>query len=136
MFKYWLTLVIGFFSLHTLAQNSVGIGVENPNPNAVLELVAPNNDQGFLVPRLTTAQRTANTFLFNLSSEDNGLLVYDIELNRFFFWINGNWQPVSPQSSLTAGAGISITGNVITNTVDTYTENTYIEKIWRNKMMI
>ncbi|MEM8566045.1 MAG: hypothetical protein AAGF85_06255, partial [Bacteroidota bacterium] len=123
MLKYLITFVIGFFSLHSFAQNGVGIGIENPNPNAVLELVAPDNNQGFLVPRLTTAQRTSNTFLANLSTEDNGLLVYDVDLDGFFFWIDDAWQPVSPQNNLTAGTGISIAGNIITNTGDTDNEN-------------
>ena len=40
-------------------QGAVGIGVTNPNKNAVLELVSPGKNQGLLVPKLTTAERTA-----------------------------------------------------------------------------
>ncbi len=70
---------------------SVGIGTENPNANAILELVAPDNNQGLLVPRLSTSERTATTFTNNLSAADNGLMVYDEDENKFFFWINSQW---------------------------------------------
>lgn len=70
---------------------SVGVGTETPNANAILDLVAPNNNQGLLVPRMTTAQRTASTFISNLSTVENGLMVYDEDLNKFFFWINDQW---------------------------------------------
>ena len=47
-----------FLSYSVNGQNSMGIGTNTPNQNAVLELVSPANNQGFLVPRLTTVQRT------------------------------------------------------------------------------
>ncbi|SMD36940.1 hypothetical protein SAMN04488029_3153 [Reichenbachiella faecimaris] len=78
------------FSFSAIAQ-SVGVGTETPNANAILELVAPNNNQGLLVPRMTTVQRTASTFTSNLSTVENGLMVYDEDLNKFFFWINDQW---------------------------------------------
>ncbi|WP_420577128.1 beta strand repeat-containing protein [Ekhidna sp.] len=90
-------LIISIFTVilitltHTSIAQSVGIGTENPNSNAILELVAPTNEQGLLVPRMTTAQRTSSTFTSNLSSTENGLLVYDSNENKFFFWINNQW---------------------------------------------
>ncbi|MDQ2657440.1 MAG: hypothetical protein M3Y60_08455, partial [Bacteroidota bacterium] len=51
----------------------VGIGTNTPNANAVLELKSPGNNQGFLVPRLTTAQRTTLT----LTAAENGMMVFD-----------------------------------------------------------
>jgi hypothetical protein len=89
----------------------VGIGTENPNPRAVLELKSPNNNQGFLVPRLTTAQRTAASFVSSLTDEDNGLLVFDSDTNKFFYWSEGNWiaiedggGTVSPSDITSGGA--------------------------------
>ena len=73
------------------AQRTVTIGGSEPNDNAVLRLVAPDADQGLLVPSLTTAQRTASSFTARLNEEDNGLLVYDAELGRFYYWYNGRW---------------------------------------------
>ncbi|MGB3466288.1 MAG: hypothetical protein WBA74_13505 [Cyclobacteriaceae bacterium] len=98
------------------AQRSVGIGTDSPNPNAVLELVT-TGDQGLLLPRMTTAQRNAPTLTSLLTDSDNGLTVFDTDDGKMYFWFNGEW--VTSTVSLTSGAGINVTGNVITNTGDT-----------------
>ncbi len=81
-----------FLSLTCHSQTIVGMGTETPNPNAVLDLVSANGQQGFLVPRLTTAQRIASSFVARLSDQDNGLLVFDMTEGYFYFWQNGSWQ--------------------------------------------
>lgn len=96
-------------------EGSVGIGTQTPNEKAVLHLVAPNNDQGFLVPKLTTFQR--NNFSSQLTSAENGMMVFDSDLNQFFFWLTDHWEAVG--SSLQAGNGVEIVNGVITNTGDT-----------------
>ena len=60
------------------AQNNVGIGTNTPNPNAILDM--QSTTQGVLVPRLTTAQRNA------IAAPTEGLMVYDIDVNCFFFY--------------------------------------------------
>ncbi len=60
------------------AQNNVGIGTATPNANAVLEM--QSTTQGVLVPRMTTAQRNA------IAAPTEGLMVYDIDVNCFFFY--------------------------------------------------
>ncbi len=69
-------------------QNSVGVGTENPNPNAVLHLVSPGQNQGLLIPTMNTAQRTADSFIQTLSAAESGLLVYDAQENAFYYWMN------------------------------------------------
>ncbi|MEQ8364906.1 MAG: hypothetical protein RH948_18680 [Cyclobacteriaceae bacterium] len=81
-----VTLLL-FIVQFSYAQNTVGIGVSDPNPNAVLELVSPDHNQGLLVPRVTTSQRTATTFVSKLSAIDKGLFVFDIDVNSLFFWV-------------------------------------------------
>ena len=98
-------------------QNNVGINTETPNSRAVLQLVSPTNDQGFLVPGLTTAQRTAISFTTQLSSSENSLLVFDIDLNTFYYWVDNGWVALSSQN-LAVGAGLNISGNTISNTGD------------------
>ncbi len=82
------------------AQNNVGIGTTTPSPSAALDVTA--TDKGVLVPRLTTAQRLA------IATPTEGLLVYDINVDCFFFyettsgtWANlcqaGNAGPTGPQ---------------------------------------
>ncbi len=84
-------LVLGT-ALPGQAQTVIGMGTENPNPNAVLELVPENNNQGFLAPRLTSAQRTASSFTSKLTVADHGLLVFDTNQGAFFYWYRGAWQ--------------------------------------------
>lgn len=94
-------------------QNSVGIGIANPNKNAVLELVSQGSNQGLLVPKLTTVQRTAPAFTSSLSTKENGLLVFDQTENKFYFWQISKWELLRAGVELTAGSGAIITGNTI-----------------------
>ena len=50
----FLSLILLSNSL-TYGQQNVGIGTDNPNPNAVLDL--ESDDKGFLMPRLNTNAR-------------------------------------------------------------------------------
>lgn len=77
----------GFYS----AFAQVGIGTDVPNAKAVLELKSPNNNQGFLVPRLTTAQRTDAAFTSSLTTAETGLLVFDTDTKKFYYWSGTAW---------------------------------------------
>ncbi len=66
-----------------LAQQSVGINTTNPDPSAVLDV--QSNSKGMLIPRLSTAQRTA------ISSPAAGLLVFDTNTGSFWFKSAANW---------------------------------------------
>ena len=123
--SYQLLLFAAFilFSYSTKAQKTVGIGITtNPNSNAVLHLVAPDNDQGFLVPGLTTSQRTASSFTSKLSSNDDGLLVFDKDERKFYYWKANEWVALIGTDVgfiLSAGIGININdNNQIENTGD------------------
>ncbi len=96
-----LLLCIGFsfsMTLHAQDNGSVGIGIENPNPNAILHLVSPGNNQGLLIPSMTTAQRTSSIFMNELDARDNGLMVFDLTEKIFYFWRDTNWQTFSSGS--------------------------------------
>src|SRR5690606_26466096 len=123
--SYQLLLFVAFilFSYSTKAQKTVGIGaINNLNPNAVLQLVAPDHDQGFLVPGLTTQQRTASSFTSKLSSADNGLLVFDTDERKFYYWKDNAWIALIGTDEgfiLSSGIGININDNKqIENTGD------------------
>jgi hypothetical protein len=105
-----LCLMLAFSNLYS--QNSVGIGVNNPSPNAVLHLASPGNNQGLIIPKLTTAQRTATTFLNNLTTNDSGLIVFDITANAYYYWSGTAWAAVNlPQDLQLAGSVLTITNN-------------------------
>ena len=99
----WLLLTAVPLPLY--AQNSVGIGTEAPNPRAVLHLVSPSQNQGLLIPTMSTAQRTADSFVQTLSAAESGLLVYDAQQNAFYYWMNAEgWVPLA---SGTVGGDLS-----------------------------
>ena len=96
-------------ALSSSANAQVGIGTDTPNAKAVLELKSPNSNQGFLVPRLTSDERNA---IDGLSAADNGLLVYDSQLNKFFYWQNPSWAQIElPQDLNLSGSLLTITNN-------------------------
>ncbi|MBN8695931.1 MAG: collagen-like protein [Bacteroidetes bacterium] len=94
-------LFAGFFSvsiLTSIAQNNVGIGTNTPDASSALEV--QSTTQGVLVPRMTTAQRTA------IASPANGLLVYDTNLDCFFYYIAAT----TTWTSLCTAGGAGATG--------------------------
>ena len=118
-----LCAIFFLFSYPVLGQNNVGIGTNAPNPHAVLQLVAPNANQGFLVPGLTTQQRNATAFTGNLSAADNGLIVFDLDEKAFYYWNDTSWKPIvsgTASQLLKPGPGININDmDEIMNTGDT-----------------
>jgi hypothetical protein len=110
----------------TASFSQVGIGTSTPSTNAVLELKSPTNNQGFLVPRLTTSQRTASTFTSALSAAEKGMLVFDTDTDKFYYWSSTVWiviedstgtdsqtltyTPASGLLAITGGNNVTITG--------------------------
>ena len=70
----------------TLRQGRIGIGTSAPAPAALLELTSTT--QGFLPPRLTTAQRDA------IPAPPEGLVVYNATTKRLNFHDGTAWQEV------------------------------------------
>ncbi|MEP1093912.1 MAG: hypothetical protein ABJG78_02315 [Cyclobacteriaceae bacterium] len=114
-------LVLSLISSLALSQqHSAGVNIDNPNPNAVLHLVSPFNDQGLLVPKLTTTQRTTlGTTLAakNDAAADNGIMVYDADEDAFYFWVTGvGWVKMAVDQTLAnvLANGADANGIVIT----------------------
>jgi hypothetical protein len=86
-------LAAGLLSGKLLAQG-VGVGTETPNANAVLDV--SSTTKGFLPPRMTSGQRTSipNT---------QGMLVYDITENSYYYNTGAAWVKLGGGSSLPAG---------------------------------
>src|SRR5690554_5833459 len=77
----------------------VGIGTTNPDESAVLDI--SSTEKGMLIPRLSTAQRTA------IASPATGLLVYDATTNGFWFYNGSQWTDLSAST----GSGWLLQGN-------------------------
>ena len=81
--KIFTTLLFIILTNLTIAQ--VAINQDNSNPDASAILDVKSTDKGILIPRMTTAQRTA------ISSPAKGLLVFDNNLNSFYYYDGTNW---------------------------------------------
>ena len=74
-------LIFSFLSLYITAQ--VGIGTTTPNSSSLLDI--QSTSKGFLAPRMTTAQKIA------ISAPEVGLMVFDTDINKFYFWAGSSW---------------------------------------------
>ena len=61
--------------------------------NAILEVYSQNGNKGILVPRLTTAQRTA---IVTTGNSDQSLLVYDTDTKTFWYFDGTTWVEIIP----------------------------------------
>lgn len=78
----------------SLSYGQVGIGTNNPDNSAVLDI--ESTTKGLLAPRMTAAQRTA------ISTPAEGLIVFQTDNTpNLYCYINGAWTAIS--SSLSAG---------------------------------
>lgn len=84
------TILFALANAFVLAQDkkSVVIGTMISRPNAVLVINPPDKDQGFLLPQLTTAERLS---INPASPQDNGLMVFDVTENAFYYWSGTGW---------------------------------------------
>ncbi len=98
-----LVLLVFISSLTTFGQ--IGIDNVSPDPSSVLDL--SSTEGGLLVPRMTTQEREA------IVSPANSLLVFDTSVNKYFYYDNNKWSPVSPWSASVSGTDVYYeTGNV------------------------
>lgn len=113
MMRNTLTLVLAFLTVSTTygQTDNMGIGTTNPHPNAILDISAV--DKGLLIPRLSTLQR----LLINPLPTAQGLLVYDLDLDGFWYWDGTQWVqavglagPTGPQGIAGPQGGIGPAG--------------------------
>lgn len=70
--------LLAFLFIASVSQAQVGIGNTNPAATSMLDITS--TEKGLLVPRMTTAQRTA------IITPANSLLVYDTDLESFYHY--------------------------------------------------
>lgn len=83
MMKNKLFLVSIFFGSLTANAQGVGIGTPSPVASAILEL--SSTSKGFLMPRMTTTNRTA------IASPATGLQVFDLTTNTLWYFNGTIW---------------------------------------------
>jgi microcystin-dependent protein len=91
----------------TSLQGQVGFNNPNPHPKSIIDLTA--TDKGMLIPRLTTVQRDALALVLDPAAES--LLVYDTNLQGFYFFRAGAWYSLNEWVKTAGSNNVSLTGN-------------------------
>ena len=84
-----------------VAQAQVALNTTGANPDNSAMLDVTSTTKGMLIPRMTTAQRTA------IASPATGLLVYDTNLNMFHFYNGSAWTALNTPNTAWGLAGNS-----------------------------
>ena len=84
--KFYTLLIAIITTLGLSAQVSINNDGTDPDGSAMLDV--QSTDKGMLVPRMTTAQRTA------ISIPATGLMVFDTDTGSFWFYNGSTWQEV------------------------------------------
>ena len=91
-----LQLLVFMIISSTVSFAQVGIGTTSPDASAALDLSA--TDKGFLMPRMTSAQRTA------IASPATSLTVFDTDTNTFWSYVASTWIEASGGGKFIDGA--------------------------------
>lgn len=97
MIKSRLLIFIVFLaaSIKLFAQNNVGIGTNQPNSNALLELFS--TDKAFLLPRLNTSEMN---LIVVRGAIDKGLMIYNTDFDKFYFYNGTIWIPIDTDNQI------------------------------------
>jgi len=101
------------------------------NSNAILDIDDSGNDKGLLIPRLTTAQRTA---IAGLGAVDEALTVYDTTTNSYWLWDGTQWVEFGMSGNaweLIGNSGTNASTNFIgtTDAIDWVIRTNNIERV-------
>lgn len=94
-------LLIGLLMTGALSNAQVGIGTTNPNTSSALDITSTT--AGLLIPRMTTAQKTA------IATPATGLQVFDTTTNSLWFYNGTAWFEYSKSDLRVVGSGNHIT---------------------------
>ncbi|HET7119215.1 MAG TPA: tail fiber domain-containing protein [Hanamia sp.] len=115
MKKKIILTIIGFVIFYATGLAQVAINQDGSLPDTSAMLDIKSTAKGVLIPRMTTAQRTA------IASPAKGLLVYDSTTTSFWFYNGRGWANLSGENingwSLTGNGGIDTSKNFI-GTID------------------
>jgi trimeric autotransporter adhesin len=112
-----LFVTLCFFTIPLFAQ-SVAINTDGSAASASSILDIKSISKGLLIPRMTTAQRTA------IAGPAKGLMVFDISTNTFWFHNGSAWTQLS-----TGGNSWNLTGNAGTNPSSNFIGTTDVQPL-------
>ncbi len=90
--KITLSLLLILLSITLWSQIAINIDESNPDPSAMLDVKSTTS--GFLIPRMSTAQKLA------IPTPVAGLSVYDTDLNSYSFYNGSQWTGFGAGSDL------------------------------------
>ncbi len=86
-----LTFFFIFLGIRSIIAQNVGIGTNTPHASAILDITSTT--KGLLAPRLTNEQ------MITMPSPANGLLIYNTDQNKYYYYQNTTWLPVSSSAN-------------------------------------
>lgn len=102
--KKTFALLLCIYGTSAISQN-VAINSTGAAPAASAMLDVSSTTSGLLIPRMTTAQRTA------IASPATSVLVFDTSLNAYYYYDGTAWVPL-----LSSSSGWMLTGNTLAGT--------------------
>jgi hypothetical protein len=94
--KKSLTILIVILTINSfIYSQSIGVGTNSPAASAALDV--SSTSKGLLIPRMTSTQRSA------IASPVNGLMVYDITTNSFWYYNGVAWTNTNNSGSSSGG---------------------------------
>ena len=110
----FIIIIFSIFFVNKSYSQGVGISDAAITPDASSMLEIRSTSKGVLVPRMTTTNRTA------ITSPANGLLVYDTDLQSFYYY-NSGWKSIysSSNSGILIGVRVLTSGTSYTPTAGT-----------------
>ncbi|MEM9337487.1 MAG: hypothetical protein AAGA66_02080 [Bacteroidota bacterium] len=100
MIKYLLlffNLLVFLIDLH--GQGAIGIGIAEPNPDAILHIRAPTYNKGVLFPGTSTLT------IGSINSQASGLFLYDTTFHRYAYLKGNQWMYLNPWDTDVIGEG-------------------------------
>jgi hypothetical protein len=91
--KKLILLVILLITISPSIYSQVGIGTTTPSQKSILDLTA--KDKGFLLPRMTSNERTA---ISPNNTTDFGMQVFDTTTNSIWMWDGTIWRSITNDS--------------------------------------
>ena len=100
-----ISLAMAVFVDFAYAQDGVGVGTTNLEPDAIFQVESPGN-KGMLVPRVTSEQRDPSAGKWAVT---DGIIVYDTDIKSLFYYDGSSWHMVgSPSGTIVMWSGTAI----------------------------
>ena len=109
MFKYFFSLLVYLIASQLVVAQSMAVNTDGSSADGSSIVDIKSESKGFLVPRMTLAQRTA------ISNPAKGLLVYQTDGTEGFYYNTGtsgapNWVRLAEEKSVVAFSATSSNG--------------------------